>query len=172
MFVSDFANAKSVHQLLGMLFFSEMGLVSVAHPAAQMEGVRTGFTALRKNIVANLKTGAEMFQLSLGGRDDDIVEVSFRADAELFKHLYEGIALFPGIDDATVLGLKVYPLVGRMVLGNTALREKTIGLLQHHAQIHGPAVAARMEKTLSAFGLGILAHSIAPAPQSSGPSVG
>lgn len=172
MFVSDFMNAQSTQQLLYTLFCSEMGLLSVAHPATQMEAVRMCFKTLQKNIASNLQEGKEHFKLSLNGGTDDIVELSYRTDAELFKKLYHGIALYPGVDDDAVLNLTVYPLVGSMVLNNGALKTQTVALLQSHATRHGDAVAKRMVQTLGAFNLTALTSAIMPVPTSSGPVLG
>lgn len=169
MFVSDFTTAQSTQQLLYTLFCSEVGLMSVAHSATQMAAVGMCFKTLQKNIVTNLREGNEHFQLSLNNGTDDTVELSYRADADLFKKLYEGINLYPGVDEATVLNLVVYPLVGNMVLGNAVLKEKTTELLQHHATRHGSAVAKRMAQTLGAFNLTALQSALMPEPTSSGP---
>jgi hypothetical protein len=139
--------------------------MGVAHPTAQMEAVRDSFTALQKSIVDNLRGGVDLFELSVGCGEGDIVPMSYRTDAYFFKKLYEGIALVPGEDDVRTLNEKVYPLVGSMVLGNDVLKNKTITLLQNHIQQYGGTVGKRIVQTLSAFNLSLLGASIMPLRQ-------
>lgn len=160
MFVSDFTYAKSTQQLLYTLFCSEIGLFSVAHPSVQMQAVRSVFETLQKNIVAGLRTGDATFEMSVGADNSDNVELSWRADAQFFKKVYEGMALFSDVDDASVLRLRIYPLVGGMVLSNAALKEKTTGLLQMHVQQFGKPVGERIVRQLGAFKLSELADDI------------
>ena len=53
-------------------------------------------------------------------------------DAQLFKKVYKSMALLSDVEEETVLNLRIYPLVGDMILGNSALKNKTTELLKAH----------------------------------------
>ena len=161
MYVSDFTHAKSTQQMLYTLFCAEIGLMSVAHPTVQMEAVRSIFGALQKNIVAGLRTGDGTFEMSVGEGHDNNVVLTWRQDAQLFKNLYEGMAMLSDVSDATVLRLRVYPLIGNLVLGNAQLKQKTTQLLQTHIERYGQAVGKRIVGQLGVFKLGELAQGVA-----------
>lgn len=156
MYVSD-----CTQQMLYTLFCSEIGLMSVAHPTVQMEAVRSIFGALQKNIVAGLRTGNGTFEMSVGDGHDDNVVLTWRQDAQLFKNLYEGMAMLSDVDDGTLLRLRVYPLIGSLVLGNAGLKQKTTQLLQAHIERYGQAVRKRIVGQLGAFKLEALVQDIA-----------
>ena len=161
MYVSDFTHAQSTQQLLYTLFCSEIGLMSVAHPSVQMQAVRDIFTTLQKNIVAGLRAGDGTFEMSVSNEDGNVV-LTWRQDAALFKKVYEGMAILSDVEDETVLNLRIYPLVGELVLGNARLKQKTTQLLQAHIERYGQPVGKRILGQLGAFKLGALAQDIMP----------
>ena len=163
MCVSDFTYAKSTQELLYTLFRSEIGLFSVAHSSVQMQAVRSVFETLQKNIVAGLRAGDATFEMSVNTENDDNVALAWRTDAKLFKQLYEGMAVLSDVDDASILRLRIYPLVGDVVLGNAALKAKTTELLQAHMTRYGQPVGNRIVGQLGAFKLEPLAQNIMPA---------
>ncbi len=161
MYVSDFTYAQSTQQMLYTLFCSEVGLLSVAHPSVQMEAVRSIFATLQKNIVSGLRTGDGTFRMSVGeGQDSDVV-LTWRQDAQLFKSLYDGMSMLSDVSDAALLRLRVYPLIGSVVLGNAGLKQKTTQLLQAHIERYGQAVGKRIVEQLGVFKLDALVQDIA-----------
>lgn len=160
--VSDFMHAQSTQQLLYSLFCSEVGLFSVASSAVQMESVLISFKPLQENIVRNLRAGVEQFELSVGDGLEEPITMSYRTDAFMFKKLYASINLHAGETDSQMLNSFVYPLVSGMILGNSMLKQRTIALLQAHVEKYGPAVGARICKTLGAFNLSLLGAGLAP----------
>lgn len=153
MYASDFFYASSTHQLLYMIFASEMGLAEVAHPDAQQHGIQGAFEGIREQIIEGTQAGNETFLIAMAkGLDDPVdIEVSYRREAEIFTQLYRSYSKYP---DANELVFKhVYPLIGSMIKGTPGMKDAVLGLLIAHAKKYNPAVAARMSNSLIRFDL-------------------
>ncbi len=154
--VSDFTHASSTHELLLKLLFSEVGLLSVASPAVQLQAIVDSFTQLQTTIVTHLRDGSNDFELQLRGAAGPslpTVPLTYQADAQVFGDLYQPLARW---SEHQVLPSHAYPLVGRVVLGNRTLRDQVVALLRAHIHRHGKPVGDRIRQTLKTFALAAL----------------
>lgn len=156
MYLSDFLHVSSTHELLYLLFRSEVGLSGVTSPTVQFEALTENFKRLQSLIVDNLKAGTDDFAIALyftDGAPVAEVPLKYSQDAQLFKELYTNFNQF---DEADIWGRHVNPLVGEMIMKNPTLRSATGKLLAAHVRQYGVPVGERICATLMRFDLAAL----------------
>ena len=153
MYLSDFNHAQSTHELLMLIFRSEIGLAEVSHHNVQREAIAGMFNSLQTKIVDNLKRNTLDFSIRFWFRDGSCageVPLNYRKDAQLFKDIYSDLNRFT---ESTVLQLNVYPLIGRMIRFDAGLLNVTTELLAEHIKTFGAPVANRIYNQLINFDL-------------------
>ena len=171
--ISDFTASQSVHQLLLLLFNSEIGLESATPSISQHVALSESFEDLKGTILDNL---GSTFILRMA-RGPDLppaeVEITYNADAMLFKKLYENFNYIS--NESMLLTEKVYPLIGEMILGNPELKFIVISQLGAHIQAYPAAVGTRIYRDLLKFDLAGLVQQLKtsrdPEPQTRAPAV-
>ena len=158
--VSDFTSCQSVHQLLLLLFSSEIGLESVTHPVSQHTALTESFETLKSTILDNLGSTFTLRMARGPGLPPGEVEITYNVDAMLFKKLYENFNYIA--DESTLLSDKVYPLIGEMILGNSELKSIVLSQLTAHIQAYPAAVGTRIYRDLLKFDLAVLVPQLKP----------
>jgi hypothetical protein len=152
--ISDFTATSTTHELLYKLFASETGLASVSHPETQYAAVVEVMPHLRSRILEHLEDSAELDFFSGDHSYIGKLMIPLKVDAQLFMELYKDLNRFNSAQ--TLLSQHVYPLAGRMIAGNTQLKNLVVTQLKHHISQYPAAVAYRIFETLLSFDLSVL----------------
>lgn len=148
MYASDFSLVNTTHDLLLMVLYSELGLMSVTHPSVTIEGIVAAFEPLRTKLTSDLSVSVK----------SDILDimVSRRDDLLLFYDLYTNLNFMSAIqlnDEVKLLDLCVYPVVGNMLTMSKDVQRVVETHARQHAEHYGEIVTYRMNKTLKAFNI-------------------
>lgn len=157
MHASDFLHNETLHGLLFDIFRSEIGLLSVSHPQAQMDALVEFFADHKVKLLQAAEEECTVFLQDYDFADytpAGTVEVTLRQEVDLFRRLYAFPELF-AIPSA--LAHHVQGLIGPIVSKHPGYRALTVALLVRHLRRFSTpgsvSLQNRVFKTLSLFKL-------------------
>lgn len=153
MYASDFAHARSTHELLLLLLLSETGVggIGPAHPSVQYQGLTSALPHLKQKLLAESWDPKAAFGLDCFSG----ISVELAADAHLFVDLCRKLTSLAklGVNEEELVRLGAYPFIKDAVFSTPEIAESLRFAVRKHTSAYGPAVEARIRRTLEAFGL-------------------